>query len=255
MRAAGLSLISVWHYNLCEMEHLGDGSYAISDAIEIDGEGSSHFVFGRGWLLEILTLSEGDYYFHSDGKEIRPAKRSFGAFYPPFTVICPYVKRVKGSVYGIGSVKPFPLLPQTPIIFETGHHGRFTDISEAFEVLETSRNRQTIEINTRPSLLSIKAKRLIDENYLTYPSISRIAARLSVSPEHLSRQFKRDYELSPSSYLHQLRVSEATFRLALGEEIIEISSDVGYNDLSRFYKQFRKVTRTSPANCRTMLKK
>ena len=59
--------------------------------------------------------------------------------------------------------------------------------------------------------------------------------------------------MSPSAYLHHLRVAEATFRLAVGEPIIEISMDVGYNDLSRFYKQFHKVTKTSPAVCRSML--
>jgi len=30
--------------------------------------------------------------------------------------------------------------------------------------------------------------------------------------------------------------------------------DVGYNDLSRFYKQFRKKTQTSPGECRETLK-
>jgi two-component system response regulator YesN len=73
---------------------------------------------------------------------------------------------------------------------------------------------------------------------------------LNISHEHLSRQFKKDYGLSPSAYLHKLRVAEATFRLTLGEEIIDISQDVGYNDLSRFYKQFKKATHTSPAVCR-----
>ena len=92
------------------------------------------------------------------------------------------------------------------------------------------------------------------ENYLVYPSIARIADRLKVSHEHLSRQFKKDYALTPSAYLHKLRVAEATFRLALGEEIVDISLDVGYNDLSRFYKQFRKATRTSPAVCRKQVR-
>jgi AraC-like DNA-binding protein len=237
------------------MQSLGDGHYAISDEIDIEGEGASHFIFGRGWLLEIVELSSGEYSFYSDGSDIAPKSKRFGAFYPPFTVMRSAVKNLKGRVCGIGSVKPFAELPQTPIIFETEYRGLFTDVSQAFEVLKTCGNRQSIEVNTKPSLLSLKTKRLIDENYLAYPSMSRIAKRLGVSPEHLSRQFKRDYLLSPSAYLHQLRVSEATFRLSLGEQIIEICSDVGYNDLSRFYKQFRKVTRTSPANCRSMLKR
>jgi AraC-like DNA-binding protein len=116
-------------------------------------------------------------------------------------------------------------------------------------MLNASYNRQSIEISPAPSLLSLKAKRLIDENYLIQPSIARVAARLGVTHEHLTRQFKRDFSMTPSAYLHNMRISEATFRLSKGEEIIAVSQDVGYNDLSRFYKQFRKATTKTPGYC------
>ena len=61
--------------------------------------------------------------------------------------------------------------------------------------------------------------------------------------------------MTPSQYLHQLRVAEATIRLSIGEPIVDISQGVGYNDLSRFYKQFRRKTRTSPAACSEILKR
>ena len=104
------------------------------------------------------------------------------------------------------------------------------------------------------SALSLKAKRLIDENHLADPSIARIAERLGVSHPHLSRQFKKDFGMSPSNYLRKLRVADAPLRLVRGEQIINVSGDVGYNDLSRFYKQFRKTTNTSPGVCKTMLR-
>lgn len=237
------------------MELLDDGGYSISDKIDIPGEGISNFVFGRGWLVELIHLDEGDYSFFSDGTEVRPTSARFGVLYPRFSFVRCYARDIKGSVRGIGAVRSFPQLPVAPMIFETDFEGEFTDTAQALDVLNSATNRRSIEINTTPSLLSLKAKRLVDDNYLFHPLMSRIAARLKVSPEHLSRQFKRDYGLSPSAYLHQLCVSEATFRLSLGEEIIDVSGEVGYNDLSRFYKQFRKATRTSPAVCRTMLKK
>ncbi len=84
--------------------------------------------------------------------------------------------------------------------------------------------------------------------------MARVAERLGVTPEHLSRQFKRDFEMSPTNYLHQLRLADAPLRLAKGEDIVNVSQDVGYNDLSRFYKQFRKATKTSPGVCRSVLK-
>jgi AraC-like DNA-binding protein len=128
-------------------------------------------------------------------------------------------------------------------------------VAEVKEILDSSYNRQSIERNPKPSLLSIKAKRLIDENYLIRPSIARIASRLGVTHAHLSRQFKSDFGLSPSAYCHQVCIADATFRLARGEEIVNVSQDVGYNDLSRFYKQFSKVRTKTPGYCQAPKKR
>lgn len=235
------------------MKQLGDGGYAISDLLNISGSGSGYFIFARGWLLEIISLISGEFYFYSDGKEVRPKEGRFGVYYPRFSIVKSRVVECSAKVTGVGSVEWIDELPSAPFIFETGFEGDFTHIGEALDVLASGRNRKSIEVNTGPSLLSIQAKRLIDENYLIFPSLGKIAARLGVSHEHMSRQFKRDFGLSPSEYLHNLRVSEATHRLSAGEEIVDISLEVGYNDLSRFYKQFRKTTATSPAACRTLL--
>jgi len=237
------------------MNILPQGGYAISDEMKIDGEGASVFVFGRGWLLEVVELTRGEYCFYSDGRKIRPTGRRFGVYYPIFSMVRPFVRGAAGSVTGVGAVKVLDGLPDHPVMFETDFQGEFSDVVQALDVLRAARSIRTIEINTRPGLISIKCKKLIDENYQVEPSIARIAARLKVSHEHMTRQFKRDLGMSPSEYLHHVRVAEATFRLQFGEEIIDISGEVGYNDLSRFYKQFRKKTATSPGECRTMFER
>jgi AraC-like DNA-binding protein len=236
------------------MQILPDGSYAIDNTIAIDGEGISPFVFCLGWLLEIVKVESGEFCFYRDSEKVRPKGRRFAAFYPPFSFVRPYVQDVRGKVTGVGQAGYLAGLRGSPVMFETEFSGPFTSAAEALDVLSNARHVQPISVNSKPSLLSIKAKRLINENYLIFPSISRIAARLNVSHAHLSRQFKRDFEMSPSEYLHHLRVAEATFRLSIGEEIIDISNEVGYNDLSRFYKQFRKNTKSSPAACREILR-
>ena len=237
------------------MQLLSDGSYSIGDAVLVESEGVSPFVFCAGWLLEILKIESGEFYFLRDGEPVRPASKRFGIFYPPFTIVRSYVRDLKGNNRGVGAIDLVPGLPAGPVIFETAFWKPFTSAEQAVDVIKGGRNIQSIEPNTNPSLLSVRAKRLIDDNYLVFPSIARVAERLKISHAHLSRQFKRDFEMSPSEYLHHLRVADATFRLSLGEPIIDISQEVGYNDLSRFYKQFRKKTTTSPANCRTILEK
>ena len=109
-------------------------------------------------------------------------------------------------------------------------------------------------LNPSPSSLALETKRLVDEQYLNNPAIAGIATKVGVSHEHLSRTFKKEFGLSPRNYLHKLRVADAALFLASGEEIINVSQHVGYNDLSRFYTQFRKTTYTSPGVCKNMLK-
>jgi AraC-like DNA-binding protein len=236
------------------MQLLPDGSYTIEDTVSIDGEGISPFVFCRGWLLEIVEIESGVFSFVCDSEKVEPGGPRFGVFYPPFSFVRSYVKDFRGTVNGVGQIGLLPGLPTSPVLFETDSHGPFTSAADAIDVLGWAKNVRPISVSSKPSLLSIRTKRLIDDNYLMSPSISRIADRLKVSHAHLTRQFRRDFEMTPSEYLHHLRVAEATFRLSIGEEIVDISEDVGYNDLSRFYKQFRKKTRTSPANCREMLR-
>ena len=232
---------------------LDDSSYAIDDEVVIEGEGVSPFVFCSGWLLEILEVQSGEFYFLSDGNSVKPTGKLFGAFYPAFTVVHSYVNKFRGKVRGVGQVGPLDGLPAKPIIFDTCFRSEFTSAKQAIDVIGSATNLRSIETCSNPSILSIRAKRLIDENYSVYPSIARIADRLKVSHAHMSRQFKRDFRMSPSEYLHQMRTADATYRLSLGQEIIDISHDVGYNDLSRFYKQFKKQTATSPAVCRDSL--
>ncbi|MGD9588801.1 MAG: helix-turn-helix domain-containing protein [Pyrinomonadaceae bacterium] len=235
------------------MRSLPDGSYAIDDAVEISGEGVTPFVFCTGWLLEVVEIESGEYAFIRDGQRIEPAGKRFGAYYPALTFVRTFVREFKGRVRGVGALEPLPGLPDGPVIFETGFRGKFKHGRDAVSVLASAKDLRSIEACSKPSILSKRAKRLIDENYLAFLSIGLVAGRLKVSHSHLSRQFRRDLGMSPSEYLHHLRVADATFRLSTGQPIIEISQDVGYNDLSRFYKQFRKNTRSSPAACREML--
>ncbi|HYN26081.1 MAG TPA: AraC family transcriptional regulator, partial [Pyrinomonadaceae bacterium] len=200
-------------------------------------------------------LKAGDVFFISGTREVRATAKSFGVLYPPFTISQPSVENAKGRLVGVAATESLPTgFTEVPTMFETMCTELPTGVAQVLEIVRLGENHQSVELNPKPSLLSVKAKRLIDENYLSYPFISRIAQRLGVTHEHLSRQFKRDFEISPSVYLHQLRLADAPLKLAKGEEIINVSQDIGYNDLSRFYKQFRKTTKTSPGVCQTLMK-
>lgn len=236
-------------------QFLPDGLYLFQDDLKVKGSLTAKVITCAAWLLELYELQAGELLFISGGAYIRPRTKCFGVFYPPFTISQASFKDAKGRLVGVAATASLPTgFTQVPIMFETICSELPTGVAQVLEIVRWGESPQSVEMNPKPSLLSIKAKKLIDKNYLSYPSIARIARRLSVTHEHLSRQFKRDFEISPSAYLHQLRLADAPLRLAKGEEIINVSHDIGYNDLSRFYKQFRKTTKTSPGVCQTLMK-
>jgi AraC-like DNA-binding protein len=205
--------------------------------------------------LEFYDARAGQLSFKSGADEIRPRTNHFGILYSPFSLCAPCFAEFKGHLIGFASMMPLPPeLSSSPILFELPYKKSPVNLEEALERLKAAAEVQSVEINPKPSLLSLRTKKMIDENYLFSPSISKIAKKLFVTPEHLSRQFKTDFTMSPSNYLRLLRMADAPLRLAKGEEIANVSHEVGYNDLSRFYKQFRKTTETSPGACKTILR-
>jgi AraC-like DNA-binding protein len=236
-------------------EFLPDGAYLFEDRLDIKGVLATKVITCAAWLLEVYDLKAGELSFLSAAAVVYPCTSCFGVFYPPFTISQPCFKNAKAWLIGVAGTSSLPpACPRVPTIFETNFSRLLESATQAVEIVMLGHRPQSVEMNPRASLLSLRAKRLIDENYLSFPSIARVATRLGVTHEHLSRQFKRDFEISPSAYLHQLRLADAPLRLARGEEIISVSQEVGYNDLSRFYKQFRKTTKTSPGACQTLMK-
>lgn len=229
-------------------------TYFFEDELDVKGFLEAKVIMCAGWLLELFEIKAGEIFFTGGEKEIRPNTNRFGIFYPPFSITQPCFKNTKGRLIGIAGRESLPTKSMNaPFVFETNFAEKPETAADVKKILNSGLNFQSIETYPLASLISLKAKKLIDENYQIYPSIARIAARLNISHAHLSRQFKHDFGMSPNAYLREIRVSDATFRLAQGEEIINVSQDVGYNDLSRFYKQFRKSTNASPGVCRKQI--
>ena len=90
-----------------------------------------------------------------------------------------------------------------------------------------------------PSPLAVKVKNTIDRSYRTPRQLSEIAAELGISPAVMSRYFKKAYGLPPVHYRHHLRTMEAMMRLLEGRSVKDVYLDVGFDDLSRFYRHFR----------------
>jgi AraC-like DNA-binding protein len=230
-----------------------DGAYLFEDELS-GGTIDASVITCAAWLLELYEIRSGDVGFTVGTNRVRPISKCFGVFYPPFSITKPAFENAYGRIIGVADSSDLPAeFLTTPLLFETSWITP-SSAANAAEIIRAGTKQQTITAFPSASLLSLKAKQLIDEHHLAYPAIARVAERLGVSHAHLSRQFKKDFGMTPSGYLRRLRVADAPLRLARGEEIIDVSLEVGYNDLSRFYKQFRQTTKTSPGACKTLLR-
>jgi AraC-like DNA-binding protein len=194
-------------------------------------------VIGRDWLLEMIRTESG---------------RSRGFFWAPFAIIhsFPVDDILNGRFVGfsVPSEPPARWLT-TSMTFDLGTAPLARTPQEFISLIAEARPHTLLE-NTTAASLSQKAKRLIADNFSTSVSIRDVAEALHVSHARLTRQFKGDFGLTPVDYRRRLRVSEAIGRLSEGEPILETGYEVGFEDASRFYKNFRTVTGTSPGKCR-----
>ncbi|GAA0181381.1 AraC family transcriptional regulator [Clostridium sediminicola] len=93
-----------------------------------------------------------------------------------------------------------------------------------------------------------KAVDYINLNIQTNLSLKSIAEEIHVNPSHLSRQFKKDTNLTVIDYINQKRVDEAKLYLERGNiSLTEIALMIGFSNLNYFSRVFKKITSITPS--------
>jgi len=100
-----------------------------------------------------------------------------------------------------------------------------------------------------------KALKFIEENLDKNLTLRKVAKYCNLSYSRFRELFRKEVKMSFSRYLIQLRIKTATMLLRKTElEIKQISSRVGYKDVSNFCHHFKKVTGVSPSLYRKISK-
>ena len=85
------------------------------------------------------------------------------------------------------------------------------------------------------------------DNYREDISREGLAARLDLSPDHMSRLFKKYTGKKLGRVINEMRISDALVRLESGAEpIIDIAFAVGFESLRTFNRVFREITGSTP---------
>ena len=94
--------------------------------------------------------------------------------------------------------------------------------------------------------------KIISENFQTNLVLNDLAESFSVSPEHLSRTFKKETGFGFNEYLTLVRLQKAEQFLEDGElkTVSEIAYACGFNDSNYFSDRFKKTHGISPLKFR-----
>jgi AraC-like DNA-binding protein len=91
----------------------------------------------------------------------------------------------------------------------------------------------------------------IRKNFTEKITLEEVAAEVSLSPTYFSRIFKEEAGQSFKSFLNNLRITEAKNMLRETDiTLIEIASQVGFEDQSYFSRVFRNIVGVSPGRYR-----
>lgn len=118
---------------------------------------------------------------------------------------------------------------------------------------ETIRKSQLESLSCKVSLLAEAAKRIIDLNFTSQVSCSKIALELNCSADYLGKVFRKSFNTSLLEYLNKKRCNEAAYLLRSGDSSIkEIAFFCGFNDLPYFRRQFFRIYSVTPGQYRKM---
>ena len=115
-----------------------------------------------------------------------------------------------------------------------------TNIIEILEYVKTKQNSDDIKVID-------KIKKYIRENYGNDITLNLLAGKFYLNPSYLSELFKVETKQNFLEYLTQVRIEKSIELLCDSRlKVYQISSMVGYESSTHFYKIFKKVTSITP---------
>ena len=93
----------------------------------------------------------------------------------------------------------------------------------------------------------VKVVRFIRENINQNIGIDELASISCLTNDHIIRLFRKEMQCTPIQYINQKKIEKAQLMLIIDDKPIkEIAYDLSFENVSYFYRVFRKMTGTPP---------
>ena len=112
-----------------------------------------------------------------------------------------------------------------------------------------ARNITKCEIVSAGSIFIEETVKYIQKHYMTDINLADMARSHSVSPEHLSRTFKKETGFGFAEYLTLVRLQKAEYMLKNepGKTVCEVAYACGFNDSNYFSDKFKRTYGEAPS--------
>ncbi|MGL5346467.1 MAG: helix-turn-helix domain-containing protein [Peptostreptococcaceae bacterium] len=112
-------------------------------------------------------------------------------------------------------------------------------------IIEINMNKN--DINNIPKWLEIACLEMSNkENFIK--GLDRFIEISGVSQEHLTRELKKYYNVTPTQFINNLRIVEVSNMLKYSDiSIIDIALDYGFDNISYFNRLFKKKFNVTPS--------
>lgn len=227
------------------------GTILIAQRLRVRGRASGFDVSGPFWICGLVRLIRGLIRYRCGERLLEPPGRWFGMFMPPYSVVEVDLVHCRALTLGFACTGSMPTgAPSQPNLFRPRTRRLPAGRRDILAMLQGSEHIAPVSREQNADHLARLLKNAIDRSYSAPLSLGVITRKLGLSPSSASRRFSEAYGLPPVRYRHSLRVLEAMLRLAEGHPICEVFQDVGFQDLSRFYSQFRRIACAPPGRYR-----
>lgn len=95
-----------------------------------------------------------------------------------------------------------------------------------------------------------RARDYLVEHYATDIGLEELAVVADLSRAHLIRAFRKEFHITPHSFLTDIRIREARKRLREGGQPAEIALECGFADQAHFTRHFKARTGLTPGQYR-----
>ncbi len=135
-------------------------------------------------------------------------------------------------------------LPERKVLMTATFLKMLVSVRQAHSECEVSTDGNEDNLNYNEKINDVI--RYISENLNDKITLDELANQFYLSKYYLCHEFKRTTGFSVFDYIRYKKMLDAKMRLQTGQSINEVWCELGYEDYSNFYRNFKKATGISP---------